>query len=58
VVKTEGSEYHGTLDFLFPKTADAATVEAINKAEFMAAAVDFPFDSSNLTCILSPLCST
>jgi hypothetical protein len=56
VVKSGTSEYHGTLDFLFPKTVDAATREAINKAEFMAAAGDFPFDSNNLTCILSPLC--
>jgi len=58
VVKSCGTEFHGSLDFLFPKTPDEATVEAISKSEFMASVNGFDFNSNNLTCTLSPLCST
>lgn len=53
-VRSALGEYVGTLNFLEPTDADGASVAAANKAEFMANTLDFPFDHSNLTIVVSP----
>lgn len=50
--RSVGVTIEGDLDFTFPMTPAKATHDALNKAEFLATAYGFDWDSNNVRMIL------